>query len=40
MEQKEMMHFAIKQVKEFSTGLRNVSRFVSDDFAFIVYSRC
>ncbi len=35
MEQKEMMHFAIKQVKEFSTGLRNVSRFVSDDFAFI-----
>lgn len=35
MEQKELMHFAIKQVKDFATGLYNVSRFISDDFAFI-----
>lgn len=35
MEEKELIHFAIKQVKDFATGLCNVSRFISDDFAFI-----
>lgn len=35
MKGKEVKHFAIKQVKDFSEGHRNVSRFISDDFAFI-----
>lgn len=35
MEQKELIHFAIKQVKDFASRLNNVSRFISDDFAFI-----
>lgn len=35
MEQKELLHFAIRQVKDFASGRCNVSRFISDDFAFI-----
>lgn len=35
MEKRELMHLAIRQVKDFATGLYNVSRFISDDFAFV-----